>query len=428
MIIDLNKKRQQIEQICFEKKEIRKVFIAEIDLKKEFKVYKIPVDFFILNPYNSRFESEQQNISNTFSNREDLYKKAGQEKIRKLILGQTKSKNENTKKDLISKGQQEAVIITNDGLLISGNRRFSIIQDINLNYSSKILSLDAVVLWEFSSEDIKKIKELELMIQFGKDASEKYSRFNRMLAMRNFKKMFSQKSDKEITEHFGWGDPGGIKEVLNILDTMDQYLDFFKMKDNYQYVEEKEGRFRYLTKAIDVIKNKPMQSNLDWEPTAKDCNDFTNSMFRFLRFEPELEKFRQIIQVKTSSSIFYNEKIWKNFKEKIDKTYEESEKCRDNFKKSNSKIDPSVLEKKVIKQKKESFDEILIDSLYRVKHLQDIYKPAKLTKRLQEDIDNIEKYYQDNLPFKKEIKKEIKKSSEQLNDLVKQLFNNGNEK
>lgn len=94
-------------------------------------VYRIPLQFLSYNPYNTRFLSQartwQQRLGRKLSNEraEDV------EKIEDFLWTYKKDKNENTINSLITEGQLQPGVVTIDGLILAGNRRFRLLNEIN---------------------------------------------------------------------------------------------------------------------------------------------------------------------------------------------------------------------------------------------------------------------------------------------------------
>ena len=100
-------------------------------VKKILEIYRLPTDMLFYNIRNGRFAAEYK----------DLVKKEGGSlrpedtddtvKIKKLLLELDKIETDRTYADLKIRGQWNCGIITQDGYMIDGNRRMSIISKLS---------------------------------------------------------------------------------------------------------------------------------------------------------------------------------------------------------------------------------------------------------------------------------------------------------
>ena len=95
-------------------------------------VHEIPVKFLTLNFYNSRliaeFREYEQREGKSVSS---LLKNESDKIIKKFILNKYQKRNELTLKDIKEKGQQKPGVVTSNGIIVSGNRRYTLISEIN---------------------------------------------------------------------------------------------------------------------------------------------------------------------------------------------------------------------------------------------------------------------------------------------------------
>lgn len=153
------------------------------------QTYMIPLEYLYYNNQNGRigvalseFESENGPLSPGHNEEYNLV-------IQKMLSDdndETVRNNMNKlKRDMYIKGQQEVGYVLLDGRVIDGNRRFTAMrlleQDPNIN---KQQYYEAVILDDLSVQnhhDQKKIKSLELQIQFGKLEKVDYNPIDRAI-------------------------------------------------------------------------------------------------------------------------------------------------------------------------------------------------------------------------------------------------------
>lgn len=153
------------------------------------KTYAIPLEYLYYNDQNGRigvslseYESSGKKLDKV-SNLEEY-----NEAIENMISdydGTTRKEMEKLKRDIGIKGQEEPGYVLLDGRVIDGNRRFTACR--LLDRDPHILEqqyFEAVILDDLSIQnydDLKKIKSLELQIQFGKLGKVDYNPIDRAI-------------------------------------------------------------------------------------------------------------------------------------------------------------------------------------------------------------------------------------------------------
>ena len=89
---------------------------------REFNAYRVPLEYLIYNKYNGRigssvksFEKQQYGI--------DAENPEHQKIIEQYLWDSKKERNKTTEQNLVENGQNRYGIITEDGVIIDGNRR-----------------------------------------------------------------------------------------------------------------------------------------------------------------------------------------------------------------------------------------------------------------------------------------------------------------
>ena len=96
-------------------------------------VYKIPLQYLSYNPYNTRFLSQSKTWQKRLGRRLSNEKPEDVEKIEEFLWLYKKDKNESTIDSLIREGQLQPGVVTVDGLILAGNRRFRLLNEIDRN-------------------------------------------------------------------------------------------------------------------------------------------------------------------------------------------------------------------------------------------------------------------------------------------------------
>lgn len=233
------------------------------------KTYAIPLKYLYYNDLNGRIGVA---LSNYESNNGQLTPGHNDEynMVIQNILAQeddkTKKDMEKLKRDIGIKGQNEPGYVLLDGRVIDGNRRFTAKRLLEQDPSvSGTQYFEAVILDDLSIEnqnDLKKIKSLELQIQFGKLDKVGYDPINRAIdAYKTISlkgimtaKEYSEDANIKISE---------VNKCILEAELIIKFLEFINAStDNYAIAKELEldGPLQDL---IPQYKNMKNSDNLD---------------------------------------------------------------------------------------------------------------------------------------------------------------------
>ena len=150
--------------------------------KKKIVVYRLPIELLYYNIRNGRFAAEYASLVKKQGGVLKAEDPNDAKKIKRLLLDLDKNETSRTYDDIKLKGQWVPGIITEDGYVIDGNRRMSILTqlfedtaDDNFKYLN-VAKLDEPI----SANDLWK---LEASIQLGKDQIVKYGPINELLKL-----------------------------------------------------------------------------------------------------------------------------------------------------------------------------------------------------------------------------------------------------
>ncbi len=184
--------------------------------------YRLPLELVYYNIENGRFASEyNQLVRNNGGKDLDATNKVHAKKIQNLLLGLSQEDTNRTYINLQQHGQTDLGIITQDGYLIDGNRRMSIISKLledkrDPKYGFiEVAKLDR----DISAKDLWAI---EAGISMGMDPKVRYGPINELLKLEKGRK--SGFSVEEIADLLYGGDATEIEKKLNKLELMKEYL------------------------------------------------------------------------------------------------------------------------------------------------------------------------------------------------------------
>ena len=257
--------------------------------KKILKVYRLPTDYLFYNIRNGRFAAEYKELVKREGGHLQPEKKEDSNKIKQMLLDLDKTETKRTYDDIKIRGQWNCGVITEDGYVIDGNRRLSII--------SKLYNDIGLENWKFI--DVARLDEpisaedlwaLEAGIQLGKDEIVRYGPINELLKLREGVK--AGLSLKAIVKTlYGYEDEEEIQEKLNRLDLIEQYLKFMGIPEKYSHVKNRVEHFINLQNIIRECKDR------DYDPEL--IVQIKNVTFQLIKEgipHLELRKIRQMVE------------------------------------------------------------------------------------------------------------------------------------
>jgi len=318
--------------------------------KKLFDVHRISLDALIYNKYNGRIAARARSHEKSHGpiNPEKLEDK---KLIEKFLWESKKDKNKATRESLIREQQNRAGIVTNDGIIIDGNRRAMLLSDIydkredirdhNVDFAQYF---EAVIL---PAADPREINKLETEFQMGEDEKVDYDAIAKYLQCKKLKEEYDF-TENDIAEMMR-EDTSKIKEWLSTMKLMDEYLEY--LGDDYVGIytrlEKREDQFLTVNTAMRNFKSMRTGAT-DWDYDENDVQDLKFVLFDYIRATYEGKEFR-VISRKSDDSFFCHEDIWEGFKESHKRVRETSEKEKtvDDYKADNPGMDlEGLLEKR----------------------------------------------------------------------------------
>jgi len=129
-------------------------------------VYRIPLQYLSYNPYNTRFLAQAKTLERRFGCKLSDENPAHLKEIEKFIWNEKKVQNESTINSLIKYGQLHPGVVTSDGIILAGNRRFRLLNEISRNpdkYENSKISLAGLDFFEAVILDKEQLGEKEII-------------------------------------------------------------------------------------------------------------------------------------------------------------------------------------------------------------------------------------------------------------------------
>lgn len=294
------------------------------DKLESMPVYEISLEYLVYNKHNGRILSKTKSFE-TQRGEINPETSEGKRLIEKFLWDSRSDKNEKTKKDLEKYGQKRVGIITKDGIIIDGNRRAML-----LNQIDKFDYFRAIVLDVTSTQDPIEIEKLETSYQMGEDEKLSYNPIEVYLKTTDLYKKLSKQSEyseknkdiSAIKKIYDWiGDYKafsgikGVEERLEIMKIIDDYLDYLGYNNHYTQLGRIEDQFISLTKWLKIFYGTG-STKADWGYKNGDVDDLKNIAFDYIRANYEGKSFRSIASGQKENHFFGNKQIWYSFKEK----------------------------------------------------------------------------------------------------------------
>ena len=285
-------------------------------------VFKIPLEYLVFNKYNGRiatfvktYEKQHSPIDETTIEGKSL--------IAQFLWDSYEKRNKVTQKDLADKGQQEPGIVTADGVVIDGNRRFMLLQK-NAEKNNEPAAFKAIILKDTLATNPKQIMLLETTYQMGVDDKVDYGAIQKYLKCADLREQGWD--DDQIAKMMG-ETSNDIRSFFRILGYMNEYLEQNGYDGMYRILETNklEGPFYDLERYLETYKKGG--TRIDWIPNDSDFDDLKQIYFDYLRVGFPAQELRFISNPSKDKSFFTKKDLWKNFS---DQHFEKIDKIKDN--------------------------------------------------------------------------------------------------
>jgi hypothetical protein len=275
------------------------------DVLKPMPVYKIPLNLLVYNKYNGRILSRTKSLEQQ-GQQIDNETETGRNLIEKLLWDSDPGRNKQTQNSIEKIGQEKVGIITRDGVIIDGNRRAML-----LRRSGEVDHFKTVVLDVTLAENSNEIEKLETSYQMGEDEKLTYNPIEKYL-----KTKFLSKRGVPIEDIAKWMNESKskIEELLAVMNTMDDYLDYLECNGIYTQLDGREDQFITLTKQLNNFKGEQSKKPFDGYK-EDDVDDLRLVSYDYIRVKYEGKEFRNIAYGNRENHFFGDKKIWQNFRD-----------------------------------------------------------------------------------------------------------------
>ncbi len=201
---------------------------------KDYPVYKFPLEYLYYNDQNGRINTVyHQYISNHGKLTPEIGESKYNEIFEKFIFESKKQALKDTQISISEKGQQEPGVILSDGRVIDGNRRFTALRRIQRDTNIKQYFEAVILSFDIKNRlDEKKIKELELDLQLGREERVSYDPIDRIFDVYNTIKVQKLMTPEEYKKASGAGNTKRINKDLRLADLIIKFLSIIAPNGN----------------------------------------------------------------------------------------------------------------------------------------------------------------------------------------------------
>ena len=201
---------------------------------KDYPVYKFPLEYLYYNDQNGRINTVYHHY---ISNHGKLTPEIGESKyneiFEKFIFDSKKQALKDTQISIFEKGQQEPGVILSDGRVIDGNRRFTALRRIQKETNIQQYFEAVILSFDINNKiDEKKIKELELDLQLGREERVSYDPIDRIFDVYNTIEVQKLMTPEEYKKASGAGNTKGINKDLRLAKLIIKFLSIVAPNEN----------------------------------------------------------------------------------------------------------------------------------------------------------------------------------------------------
>lgn len=308
--------KAKIQEIVDTQTPIKTGITLPIKRGETFAVYKIPLDLLVPNILNDRITWEIREYEAENARKLSIDSDVDVGYIYDIILKEHPSENEKTKADLARNGQQVDGVITNEGIIIDGNRRATLLRALFNGEASKYNKsvedfryFNAIVLPGTINE--KEIMALETMIQIGSDEKVGYNRICLYIKVDNLLK--AGYNHDQIKEYMGLKSASEVDGMKETFKLMTDYLEAIGKPNHFTLLDGLEDQFLNTKTIFKKMDNGTYDAQWDYQPS--DVAEFKMICYDYMRAKFEGKKYRDVLVGKPNKTdgVFIEKKVWDKF-------------------------------------------------------------------------------------------------------------------
>ena len=287
-----------------------------VRMGEKFKVYRIPLEYLVPNQDNDRITWKIREYEAENNRKLDIENEQDVEYLYELVYKESVAENQTTMEDLAKKGQQVDGVITNNGIIIDGNRRATLLRRLYNGEADKYNKsvedfryFNCIVLPNDMQR--KEIMALETMLQIGVDEKVKYNRICLYIKVDNL--IQAGYTHTQIKQYMNLDSEKVIDEMRDVYQLMVRYLQAIGKPNHYTLLDGLEDQFIQTNRVFKLLDNQTY--NASWQYSTADIANFKSVCFDYMRAKFEGKKYRSTLlgRTKSTDGVFIEENTWKKF-------------------------------------------------------------------------------------------------------------------
>ena len=308
--------KAKISQIITTQQPIKTGETLPIRRGQTFNVYRIPLTLLVPNLLNDRITWKIREYEAENGRKLDISSDADVAFLYDLIINDHPADNERTKADLAKNGQQEDGVITNEGIIIDGNRRATLLRALFNGDADKygksveeFRYFNAIVLPE--DIDSKEIMALETMLQIGVDKKVDYNRICLYIKVDNL--LAAGYTYPQIKQYMGLKTDKEVEDMESVFKLMVEYLTSIGKPNHFTLLDGLEDQFLNTRTVFKRLDNGTY--NAEWDYTPEDVVEFKAVCYDYMRSKFEGKKYRDVLVGKPNKTngVFIEKSVWEDF-------------------------------------------------------------------------------------------------------------------
>lgn len=389
-------------------------------------IREVDIDYLIYNFHNYRFFIDRATREREYG---ENYHSDDQNRIEAAMVTENRiwdqdvNDNEKTIESLLKNGQREPAVCDLNGVVVSGNRRLTLLHQIKRRRAEGMYTnIDPARLDELSKIRVKieekeftddEIELFETRLQHTADNKQDYDPVNKYFIVRNLRIAHGKSNQEIYDDNNGMPSLNGpldVDKFIRVADLMEDYLSFIKLPNMFSELKGLEDPFRRLDD--DLIKIEEGKINHLGNREIQKLQ-YKNAYFTALRTPKGKE-----------SGI--KEKWYRDFYDAFSNNTGTWQKLNKAVASAVSDFEgPTTIETDKVKETKQKWDEkhseeiaeSISDVIDEVKdHKKFNEKPEKLLSRISNDLEAFERM------ITSEDKEEYLEGLEDVSDAVNELY------
>ncbi len=308
---------------------------------KILEVYKIPLNKLFYNDKNDRIASWTSGYLKDKGDFDFSNKEKYNMIIEQFIKDSKLDAFQKTKGNIKNFGQIEPGIVTSDGRILDGNRRFTCLRELNReNPNGKFEYFEAAILdGEYENISPKDVKKLELIIQHGQDSKVEYNTIDRLVGIYN--DLIKDEALFTIDEYSNYVDMK-VNEVHKMMFNAKLMVDFL----DYNHTPLEFHIARKMNIKSELEESGNVLRNSGYNDDSEDYQELKGILFEFIRLKPDKSVSHFIREFK--KKVLSDKQRYVEFKEEFneiaDDIDDEYRKQLENSKKNGCEIGVKQIE------------------------------------------------------------------------------------